>query len=153
MSSNTTYIPEILNAISEEKNRDKKKVILAENKGNKTLITLLVNTYGPAKSRLTKGDIKRLLKQPYAEPYAPEFDMTWGNLYQGMIGRQITFFLDNGPMVKKTKLEQIFMQLRETLHPQEFDTFVNMLLKKNLAKGLTEKLVRETFPKLLPEKE
>lgn len=147
----TKYIPEILDEISTAKTRDTKKDLIVNSKNNNSFITMIMFAYGDKLCRLSKGDIKRLLAVKYKEQKVIDYDMTFSNLFVEY--KKMPFFFDGGVLLKQKKLEQIFLQLREVIHPKEFDVFVKVLQKKNLAKGMTEKLIRETFPKLLPLKE
>ena len=56
------------------------------------------------------------------------------------------------PNLKTERIYQILTQALEAMVAPEAAVFANMLTKKPLAKGLTEKLVREAFPGLLSER-
>ncbi len=58
-----------------------------------------------------------------------------------------------GPSPAKLTVErrrQLLMQICEGLHPDEADIFYACIRKKLKRRGLTEKLVREAYPDLLP---
>ena len=46
--------------------------------------------------------------------------------------------------------EQLFVQLLEELHPKEAEVLIQVKDKKLKYRGLTYKLVKETFPDLIP---
>lgn len=145
----TKYIIEILKEFENENNRDKKEEILFSNKST-TLLTVLKLAYDEDfKSRLSKKEIKELLKEPYKKQFTEDYSMTYGNIFTEL--KKIKKFFEYDTSVESLKL--LFSQLREVLHEDEFDIFVNMLLKKNLVKGLTLNVVRFTFPNLILEKE
>lgn len=47
------------------------------------------------------------------------------------------------------KIENIFIQLLESIHPEDALIVLNMVAKKAPVKGLTRKIVEEAFPTLL----
>lgn len=47
------------------------------------------------------------------------------------------------------KRERIFLQILESIHPQDAELVVKMINKKQPAKGLTKTIVKEAFPGLL----
>jgi len=44
----------------------------------------------------------------------------------------------------------LFIEMLETIHPEDAKILLNMIQKKPPVKGLTEKVVKEAFPDLLP---
>ena len=48
------------------------------------------------------------------------------------------------------KRESMFIGVLESVHPRDAEILVDMLSKKTKCKGLTEKLVKEAVPQLLP---
>lgn len=53
------------------------------------------------------------------------------------------------PNLSKERIEVILIQMLENLEAKEAVVFMNMLLKKQKVKGLTEKIVEEAFPGLI----
>ena len=47
----------------------------------------------------------------------------------------------------------MFIGILESVHPQDAEVLIDMVAKKTSAKGLTEKVVREAVPNLLPASE
>ena len=54
------------------------------------------------------------------------------------------------PNLKQLRREQLFIQMLESLHPLEADVLLQVKDKKLNYRGLTYKLVKETFPEILP---
>ena len=150
-SGRTKTLAEIVEEIENETSRPEQIKLLSAQRNNVALRTMLAYTYGPWKCRLSKSDLKRLLKEKYNAPYAPDYGMTMSQLYQEH--RKFKYFFEGTTALKPGKLEKLFVQIREILHPNEFDLFVKMLKKENLAKGFTEKLVRESIPSVLPKEQ
>lgn len=48
------------------------------------------------------------------------------------------------------KRESMFIGMLEAVHPADAEALIEMIAKKTSAKGLTEKVVREAVPNLLP---
>ena len=55
------------------------------------------------------------------------------------------------PNLSYERKEQILIQILEALEAQEAEVFMNMLLKKQKVKGLTQAIVKEAFPGLISE--
>jgi len=53
---------------------------------------------------------------------------------------------DNLPAFKR---ERIFIRMIENVHPDDAELLLKMVAKKQLAKGVTKKLVEEAFPGLI----
>lgn len=51
----------------------------------------------------------------------------------------------------KPKREAIFINMLESVHPEDAKLLVSMINKKNPVKGLTKKIVQEAFPGLIPD--
>lgn len=47
------------------------------------------------------------------------------------------------------KREMIFIRLIESIHPKDAELLLKMVVKKQLGKGITKKLVEEAFPGLI----
>ena len=67
--------------------------------------------------------------------------------------RKFDLFIEGGRNVNQTKREMIFIETLESIHPEDAKILINMVAKKDPYKGITEKIVREAFPSLLPEPE
>ena len=67
--------------------------------------------------------------------------------------RKLYLFLEGpagNPNLKQLRREQLFIQMLESLHPLEADVLLQIKDKKLNYRGLTYKLVKETFPEILP---
>jgi len=65
--------------------------------------------------------------------------------------RKLKYFVDGGaPGLKPAKREQIFTELLESIHPADAKMVVALKDKKLPWPGITEDIVREAFPNLLP---
>ena len=67
--------------------------------------------------------------------------------------RKAYLFLKGNPTadsLTEEKRNQILVQLLESFEPREAHVFVNMMKKNLNTKNLTYKVVKETFPNLLP---
>lgn len=153
MLPKTTYVPEILTAFAAAKDKEsKKKVLLDAVRAYPQFKTILIHTYSEGKKpRLNKKAIDKLLKAKYRVPYAPHLGMADSHLY--IECKKLPLFFEGSAKLTEEKLGVFFVRIREVLHPAEFDVFVNILLQKNLAKGLTEQLITETFPNLIAKQE
>tara|TARA_R110001599_G_scaffold187393_1_gene381853 strand:+ start:448 stop:876 length:429 start_codon:yes stop_codon:yes gene_type:complete len=54
-----------------------------------------------------------------------------------------------GDTLPAFKRERIFIRLIEMVHPDDAELLLKMVAKKQLAKGITKKLVEEAFPGLI----
>ena len=67
--------------------------------------------------------------------------------------RKLIYFVEGGPALKPLKRETMFIEFLESLAPADADMILSIKEKKFPFKGLTEDMVREAFPNLLPAKE
>lgn len=134
-------VAEILNRVAEYPSRQEKITALREHRDNHVLTLLL-------KMSFDKG--LRWSLPEGAPPYkpAPNFDQQ-GMLYKE--ARRLYLFLDDPRSANLTKIkrEKLFIDLLESLHPDDAKLLLNVKEKKPLAKGITQKLVEEAFPGLL----
>ena len=63
---------------------------------------------------------------------------------------KLKYFVRGGPDLNPIKRETMFIGLLESVHPQDAEILVMMLAKRTQCKGLTEKVVKEAAPQLLP---
>ena len=83
-------------------------------------------------------------------PYKPcEKIDQHGRLHQEM--RKMYIFLENGANIPKSKRETIFIQLLESIEPDDAKLLLSVKDKKFPYKGITRKLVEDTFPGLLSD--
>ena len=135
-------IPIIFEDIAKAKSVTERKKILLEHESN-PLKELLKYAFHP--------DIKFLLPEG-APPYKTvgsrdEYNPTY--LYPNI--RKLYLFVEGGNEGLTTlRREQLFIQLLEELHPKEAEVVIQVKDKKLKYRGLTYKLVKETFPDLIP---
>ena len=135
-------IPIIFEDIAKAKSITERKKILLEH-GSTPLKELLKYAFHP--------DIKFLLPEgapPYKTVGSPdEYNPTY--LYPNI--RKLYLFVEGGNEGLTTlRREQLFIQLLEELHPKEAEVVIQVKDKKLKYRGLTYKLVKETFPDLIP---
>ena len=135
-------IPIIFEDIAKAKTTTERKKILQKH-GSNPLKELLKYAFHP--------DIKFLLPEgapPYKTVGSPdEYNPTY--LYPNI--RKLYLFVEGGNEGLTTlRREQLFIQLLEELHPKEAEVVIQVKDKKLKYRGLTYKLVKETFPDLIP---
>ena len=95
-------------------------------------------------------------KPPYTESTAPDYDLADLQLVREArtLGRFATFEgrdTNQSQGLNKLRLEQLYIQLLEGLHPTEANIVIEMVKKKLPYKGLTAKIANRAFPNLIPE--
>lgn len=133
---------EIFDAVGKAKSKKDKIAILHEN-SSAALKTVLGYTYDPrVKWLLPEGN------PPY-KPLAKESDME-GALMSEL--RRLYLFVD-GPAdtqknLKQLRREQLFIDLLESIDPDDAKVLIGMKDRKLPYAGLTRKLVADAFPNL-----
>ena len=135
-------IPLIFEDVAAAKSfKDRKKVLL-DNESN-PLKELLKYAFHP--------DIKFVLPDvapPYKTIGSPD---EWNPTYLYPNIRKLYLFVEGGHEGLTTmRREQLFVQMLESLHPKEAEVLVQVKDKKLKYRGLTYKLVKETFSDILP---
>ena len=135
-------IPLIFEDVAAAKSfKDRKKVLL-DNESN-PLKELLKYPFHP--------DIKFVLPEgapPYKTIGSPD---EWNPTYLYPNIRKLYLFVEGGHEGLTTmRREQLFVQMLESLHPKEAEVLVQVKDKKLKYRGLTYKLVKETFSDILP---
>jgi hypothetical protein len=91
-------------------------------------------------------------KVPNYKPSDAPPGMGYSTIHQEL--SRVYLFESNNPKVSSNlsekRKEEILIQILEVLEKREAEIFMNMLMKKQKVPGLTEKIVREAFPNLLP---
>ncbi len=148
LQTRTLYIPEILDLVDQGAGPKEKAKVLVEHR-SPALGTILAFTYDVKHTMLLDAAaIDEALAQPYKKERA-ELGTCPTHLFKEY--KRLHLFVRGStqtPLSTK-KLQHVLIQLRECLHPSEFDIVVKMLRKQPLARGLTPKLLRDTFPQLL----
>ena len=133
---------EIFKEVEKAKTREEKKAILRQHSGP-ALKTVLGYTFNP--------NVKWLLPEG-TPPYTPVKEGTdmEGRFVAEM--RRLYLFVE-GPSdtqknLKQVRREQLFIDLLESIDPGDAKVLIGMKEGKLPFKGITRKLVAETFPKL-----
>lgn len=139
-------VPEILQKVSEAKPAER-AAVLKQYSDNGLLRDVLLLNFGPAEFDLPAGE------PPFKVNPQP-VGLTDTNLYAEW--RRHYLLIKGHPRrpagIKKIQVENVFVQMLEGIHATEAELLI-ALKDKQLAKkykGLTEKVVREAFPELLP---
>ena len=135
-------IPLIFEDVAAANSIKARKEILLENE-SKPLKEILKYAFHP--------DIKFALppgKPPYKTIGSPdEYNPTY--LYPNI--RKFYLYIEGGhDGLTQLRREQLFIQMLESLHPKEAEVVIQIKDKKLNYRGLTYKLVKTTFPEILP---
>ena len=135
-------IPLIFEDVAKSNSFEARQKVLLENE-SKPLKELLKYAFHP--------DIKFVLPPgmpPYKTIGSPEeYNPTY--LYPNI--RKFYLFVEGGHGgITQLRREQLFIQLLESLHPKEAEVVIQVKDKKLNYRGLTYKLVKKTFPEILP---
>ena len=140
-------VRETFEEIAKAKTREDKREVLKQRENFATKAILQLN-YHP--------EVKWLLP-PGAPPYTPatQGDMTSNSLHYEV--KKLDYYtdpsphsLDELPMLRR---ESMFVGLLERLDPQDAVMLIAVKDQKLSYKGLTYKLVKDTWPELLPDVE
>lgn len=138
---NRLMIFEVLNKFEELKTKQEKIDILRKN-DTAALRDIIRCSLDPK--------IKFLLPEG-APPYNPAAPSSVpSNLLKQNV--KLAYWVEGSPkaaQVDKIKKEKIFMDVLESIHPEDALVLIKAKDKKQLAKGLTVKLVNEAFPGLI----
>ena len=135
-------IPRIFEEVAAANSIKARKEVLLENE-SKPLKEILKYAFHP--------DIKFALppgKPPYKTIGSPdEYNPTY--LYPNI--RKFYLYIEGGhDGLTQLRREQLFVQMLEGLHPKEAEVVIQVKDKKLNYRGLTYKLVKTTFPEILP---
>ena len=135
-------IPRIFEDVASANSLEARKKVLLENESN-PLKDLLRYAFHP--------DIKFALPSgapPYKTIGSPdEYNPTY--LYPNI--RKFYLYIEGGhDGLTQLRREQLFVSMLESLHPKEADVVIQVKDKKLKFRGLTYKLVKDTFPDLIP---
>ena len=135
-------IPLIFEDVAAANSIKSRKEVLLENE-SEPLKEILKYAFHP--------DIKFALppgKPPYKTIGSPdEYNPTY--LYPNI--RKFYLYIEGGhDGLTQLRREQLFVQMLESLHPKEAEVVIQIKDKKLNYRGLTYKLVKTTFPEILP---
>lgn len=119
-------------------------------------IEYLRNNYNPVLGNILKYTFEKqhVWELPPGDPpYKPcEFPDSHGMLYTE--ARKLYLFLRGGnPNLTPFKREMLFINLLETVHPEDAKLLLSVKDKKLPYKGLTLNLIKEAYPGLIDEQE
>ena len=140
-------VRETLEEVAKAKTRDQKREVLKKRENLATKILLQLNYHPDAKWLLPPG----------APPYEPakEGDMTSNSFHYEV--KKLDYYTDPSPHplseLPMLRREAMFVGLLERLDPQDAEMMIAIKDKKLSYKGLTYKLVKDTWPDLLPDVE
>ena len=84
-------------------------------------------------------------------PVVAVVDETENPTYLYGLVRKLYLFVEGGnPNLKPARREYLFIELLESVHDDEAKLLLQIKDKKIKCRGLTYKLIKETFPELLP---
>jgi hypothetical protein len=133
-------IAEILKEISEEKDATKKKIMLANQNSNQGVMNMLRLVFDPEiKFNLPEGD----------PPYKPCDYLDQQSMLYNSLRKMYLFIGDGQPNISNAKREMLFINMLESLDPEDAKLLLAAKEKKMPYKGITKKLVTETFPGLI----
>lgn len=122
-------------------------------KNKKERIEVLTKNSTPALKDVLRGtfdDRLVFLMPDGTPPYTPNDPKSYpSSLHKKH--KDFGYFCKGGPNkgIQKFKLENMFIALLESLHPQDAEIVLSMVNKKSPVKYLTKKLIEETFPTLI----
>jgi|TARA_B110001454_G_scaffold156915_1_gene146181 hypothetical protein len=140
-------VRETFEVIGKAKTREEKRDLLKQRENFATKAILQLNFHPAVKWLLPAG----------SPPYTPstEGDMTSNSLHFEV--KKLDYYtdpsphsLDELPMLRR---ESMFVSLLERLDPEDAKLMISVKDGKLSYKGLTYKLVKDTWPDLLPEEE
>jgi hypothetical protein len=137
----TPEVFEIFQELEQQTTRPKRKEVLLKYKDVAAFTDILRGTFDDSlKFLLPEG------KPPY-NPNRPE--STPSSLLKEH--RKFGYFVQGGPgtNMQAFKRENMFIQMLESIHPDDALLVLSMVAKESPVKGLTKKLVQEVFPKLI----
>lgn len=132
-------VSKILKDTSSIRSKEDKIKFLRSHKQNKALVTILQLAFDPNITfYLPKGE----------PPYKPsEVDTENTMLYREM--RRMYIFIMKDMKISNAKREQLFVEILETVDPEDAKLLIAVKDKTIPYKGITKKLIEETFPTLI----
>ena len=135
-------VVETLEMVGKAKTREEKKQILLDRENFATKAILQLNYHPDVKWKIPKG----------APPYTPSDNQADASLHFEV--KKLDYYVDPSPHnIPMLRRESMFVQLLERLDPKDAKLIIAMKDKKITYKGLSYKLVKDTWPDLLPDVE
>lgn len=137
------YLHEIFEQLGETNSIKERKKILQSN-DSPCMKKILKYAFDPSLPNIQYKTVPQ-----YTENDAPlGFNyISLNNVYKSLP----LFFAENPSKRRQKKMNQKLVGILETLHRKEANIFIGTIIKKLKFNGLTEFLVRQTFPGLLTE--
>ena len=133
-------VVETLEMVGKAKTREEKKQILLDRENFATKAILQLNYHPDVKWKIPKG----------APPYTPSENKADASLHFEV--KKLDYYVDPSPHdIPMLRRESMFVQLLERLDPKDAKLIIAMKDKKITYKGLSYKLVKDTWPDLLPD--
>ena len=133
-------VVETLEMVGKAKTREEKKQILLDRENFATKAILQLNYHPDVKWKIPKG----------APPYTPSENQADASLHFEV--KKLDYYVDPSPHdIPMLIRESMFVQLLERLDPKDAKLIIAMKDKKITYKGLSYKLVKDTWPDLLPD--
>ena len=138
-------VRETFEEIAKVKTREEKREVLKKRENFATKALLQLNFHPDAKWLLPPG----------APPYTPstQGDITSNSLHFEI--KKLDYYTDPSPHsleeLPMLRRESMFVGLLERLDPQDAEMMIAVKDQKLSYKGLTYKLVKDTWPELLPD--
>ena len=133
-------VVETLEMVGKAKTREEKKQILLDRENFATKAILQLNYHPDLKWKIPKG----------APPYTPSENQADASLHFEV--KKLDYYVDPSPHdIPMLRRESMFVQLLERLDPKDAKLIIAMKDKKITYKGLSYKLVKDTWPDLLPD--
>jgi hypothetical protein len=136
-------VAEFLEKVSKLKKKEEKVVALQHN-DSYIIRTILQGAFDPR--------VKWLLPEGIP-PYKPSELVDQENVLIREARRLIHFVEGGNPGLKQLRRETLFVELLESIHPLDAKLLCAMKDKKLPFKGITEDVVKEAFPGLLPDEQ
>ena len=137
-------VRETFEVIGKAKTREEKRDLLKQRENFATKAILQLNFHPSVKWYLPPGN----------PPYTPstEGDITSNSLHYEV--KKLDYYTDPSPHdLPMLRRESMFVGLLERLDPEDAKLMIDVKDRKLSYKGLTYKLVKDTWPDLLPEEE
>ncbi len=133
-------VVETLEMVGKAKTREEKKQILLDRENFATKAILQLNYHPDVKWKIPKG----------SPPYTPSENQADASLHFEV--KKLDYYVDPSPHnIPMLRRESMFVQLLERLDPKDAKLIIAMKDKKITYKGLSYKLVKDTWPDLLPD--
>ena len=135
-------VRETFEEIAKAKTREDKREVLKKRENLATKALLQLNFHPSVKWLLPPG----------APPYTPSVEGDMGSNSLHFEVKKLDYYVDPSPHdIPMLRRESMFVQLLERLDPKDAKLIIAMKDKKITYKGLSYKLVKDTWPDLLPD--